>query len=764
MKRLITFLALAGLTALLGGCGGEEETGILALAFRLDGESPIVTAYIGDPNEDPFQPPAGRYYIEAVDQDDVAISLGAVEVEDGAFVDFASSFEAAGGVADAERAESLKTVATFLIDFELSELTFIEAITGGFTTEDPFDPAVDPDAASVQELLDLYAEMADQEEVLEAALSEIEGRVEVSAGISYVRSPWAPAPDLIDVAKKKLDDWEKSTFSFFHNATVVRQRKRILEIADKIPEDEREEVFSKLSSDKQGDAANFDDWLDKVRTDDDFVRTEGSGIYYELDGLDHGAVVDSGNSAIDVLAEEGPKGANYAKDKVLEAYKSVPVVGKLIDTTEKALELEAWAKQFVKDPGAAMDKAFRDHLQKQLAERWKAYLKERAVDLPSLTDTGIDKLAEYLAKKAVDKLPKPPSLRTPAATAGPPGASPAVPTPKATPKVTPSASPAVPTPQVTPGITPSPSPASDTGWIEGYVSGIASEWVANCFKGAVKPYADALRQCLINAMMDGATEEQAKVDCPPDVYAPAFPDAGWIEGYVSGIADQWLAKDIYSGIDVAVAADDMRQCLTDRFLTLCLSEEESKAECPAWLFEPSLPVETPSPSPSPSPSPQPTPSPSPEPQQVTAKGQYVMAPVLEGETVVWNTITLTFSTAGGPGSVEGTGHWDTQTPSDDLNCPPTVLRQTLTYEGAYNPEDNTFIGTYKVVADGTYFFEECEVIDWDTLEEECHCEEGAYSDSTSGIQWTGIWGEDGVIRGSVGGDEFLLDDVTPQGQ
>lgn len=58
MKRLgISVLVLVGLTALLGSCGGGQDTGVLAVAFRLDGESPIVTAYIGDPNEDPFQPP-----------------------------------------------------------------------------------------------------------------------------------------------------------------------------------------------------------------------------------------------------------------------------------------------------------------------------------------------------------------------------------------------------------------------------------------------------------------------------------------------------------------------------------------------------------------------------------------------------------------------------------------------------------------------------------------------------------------------------------
>jgi hypothetical protein len=206
MKRLsILLVAFVALAALLGSCGGggEEEVATLAVAFRLDEGSPVMVAYIGDPAEDPWQLPAGRYYIEALDQDDVLLSLGAVDVEDGDVVEFPPSFEAAGGVADPEEAEPLITLASLLIDLELAKYKFLEMVTGGFS-ETPFDPSVEFDEADFQDLAAMYEEIAAQGDSVLAALDKIEGRAEVSLRIPYVRSLWAPAEDLKRVRKQVL--------------------------------------------------------------------------------------------------------------------------------------------------------------------------------------------------------------------------------------------------------------------------------------------------------------------------------------------------------------------------------------------------------------------------------------------------------------------------------------------------------------------------------------------------------------------------------
>ncbi|KPK46781.1 MAG: hypothetical protein AMJ77_05150 [Dehalococcoidia bacterium SM23_28_2] len=212
MKRLgILMLTLIGLTSLLSGCGGdgEEEAAALAVAFRLDEGSPAMSAYIGDPSRDPFELPAGLYYIEALDQDDVVISLGSVNIEDDDVVDFPADFEAASGVANGERAEPLITLTSFLIDVELAEYTFLEIVTGGFS-ESPFDPALELQTADFDGLLEMYDEIAAQEDAVMAALSEVEGRAEVSLGILYVRSPWAPAPQLFGGCYEAVESYYDS--------------------------------------------------------------------------------------------------------------------------------------------------------------------------------------------------------------------------------------------------------------------------------------------------------------------------------------------------------------------------------------------------------------------------------------------------------------------------------------------------------------------------------------------------------------------------
>lgn len=212
MKRLAALLlAVAGLIALLASCGGGEEAGILAVAFRLDDGSPVMVAYIGDPVEDPFELQPGRYYIEALDQDGVLLSLGAVGIEDGDVVDFSPDFEAAGGVADAERGEPLITLASFLIDVELADYTFLEIVTGGFT-ESPFDPALELDTADFDRLLEIYDEIAAQEDAVMAALSRVEGRAEVSLGVLYVRSPWVPAPQLFGGCHQAVGSYYDSLY------------------------------------------------------------------------------------------------------------------------------------------------------------------------------------------------------------------------------------------------------------------------------------------------------------------------------------------------------------------------------------------------------------------------------------------------------------------------------------------------------------------------------------------------------------------------
>jgi hypothetical protein len=220
------------------------------------------------------------------------------------------------------------------------------------------------------------------------------------------------------------------------------------------------------------------------------------------------------------------------------------------------------------------------------------------------------------------------------------------------------------------------------------------------------------------------------------------PDTGWIEGYVQGIAGQWLDKG-YGGIDVAVATDDLRACLTDRVVNLGFSQDGAKAECPAWLFEPSLtpePTATATPEPTATATPVPTATPTPEAtaaatpagQQVTAVGKIIDNPS-EGWTDTENTMTLVWDSRGGP-SVSGESRYRHERASHN-SCGTDWFSSVSHFTGTYYPESGTFEGTEAVEWESLTWHE-----DWQT-----GCYELPQSGSSSDSRWSATL-EDGFVK------------------
>jgi hypothetical protein len=199
MRRLVALAAaLAGLSAMLVSCGGggQEAGGVLAVAFRLDEGYPVMVAYAGDPTEDPFLLPAGRYYVEAVNQDGVVFSRSVVETEGGQPVGFPPNMGTTEDLAP-PAAEPLMTLANFLVDAELAEYAFLEIVSGGF--EQPlFDPGVEVAAADVETLFGMYEEILAQKDGVLAAFEQIKERAQVSGHSLYVSSRWAQEGEELD--------------------------------------------------------------------------------------------------------------------------------------------------------------------------------------------------------------------------------------------------------------------------------------------------------------------------------------------------------------------------------------------------------------------------------------------------------------------------------------------------------------------------------------------------------------------------------------
>ncbi len=180
-RTAIRLAAVCVVALVVAACAGDAQPGnvILAVAFGLDDASPAMTAYVGDPAEAPFRLPAGRYYIEALDSDDVLISSGAQDLEEGEAVHLPTPHEDQTSVRSDGRAEPLITIATFLFDVELAKFEYFDIVTGHYSAT-PFDSALDLDADDFLPLMARISEIGD------ATTRQVTTADEVSRAIKQV--------------------------------------------------------------------------------------------------------------------------------------------------------------------------------------------------------------------------------------------------------------------------------------------------------------------------------------------------------------------------------------------------------------------------------------------------------------------------------------------------------------------------------------------------------------------------------------------------
>ncbi len=509
MTRLGTLaLTLLGLAVLLVGCGGgEDESGnaVLAVAFRLDEGTPLMAAYVGDPTEDPFELPAGRYYIEALDQDEVGVSLRAVDVEEGDGVELPASLEDAGGVVDPERAKPLVTVASFLLDVELAELTFLEVATGGFT-ELPFDPAVEFGPTAFIEVTQMYGDIGEEGDAVLEAIADIEGRAQASLNASYVRSSWAAAPGDFDEIKQGAREFVDLTLGVRDH-----QRQRILEFARSIPPSARGTAFDRLPADLRlaGDreASSFDEWLDFIEQGSLDRRLAHIDAY--LDGF-----AEAGGLTMVMIARDVQDLEN-----VINAFAASGPFRTAVHTYA-----EGFVRRLGADPATfvEMERVWLRHANSLVArqvdqprarieETIRRYVERLVPDNPSLRDRVVSRCLDRLAYDV-------PQL------AG---------TPTAVQAVAPTPTPAAPQPTATPPAAQATA-TPDTSWIEGFVERVGERMIDEGYsEGLAAVVMVELTECLTAAVLGGQSMEDAVTSCAqtfegeptPQVTATAVPEA-----------------------------------------------------------------------------------------------------------------------------------------------------------------------------------------------------------------------------------------------
>ncbi len=499
----------------------EARGGVLAIAFRIDGGTPALSAYIGNPAQTPFFLPAGRYYIEALNQDDVAIALDTANIEPDGAVEFPASFVAAGGKNGAERTRALKTLANFLAQTELAQLTALEDVSAGFTTP-LFDSSAEPTQSHLDQLYALYAEAVAQQDNVLATLVSIENRAQAS--LPMPRGHAALAPGVFDSIKDKL-----SNFFTYAGDAGKRARERIVKIAESLGPEDRADAFNVLREGFRSDATNFDEFLNRLQTGE--LDSQAAQIESDLRNSAGfaAAAQQAGATVGQVVQQEGAELVSKGAELNAQVIKTVlgevfPDITQGFDLADKATEWAQYVEDVYRDPLGTLEGQARDAIQEKIEERIKNDL---AQCCPSLAEDLAEQIAGTVSENVVDTMPEfaPKASPTPGPTSNAPTLAPiptdtpqpGTPTPTATPLPTdtpiPTETPS-PTSTDTPSPTPTFTPTPDLSWIAGYVDGFGNQLVAEGYDPiTVAIVMDDLRQCLNNAVSQRLNQADAKLHC-----------------------------------------------------------------------------------------------------------------------------------------------------------------------------------------------------------------------------------------------------------
>ena len=460
----VVLLGAAAATAMWQAA--SPTNGVLAVAFGLDETASTLTGYVADPAVRPFRLPPGSYYVEAVDQDGYAISLGRVNLTTDGDVLFPASFSDSGGVRDEQRVRELETIANFLASAGLGQLAAYEAASGGFVW-----PLYDPNAEATQAQLDnLFTQMSDsaaRQAQVDAAIESVErraGAFALEASADAIGERQASGP--FDKIKSSLND-----FFGYVDATGTRARERIINDSRQLSPEDKEDAFSSIDPDRRGGANNYDEFLAVLATGT--LDNQATRIEADLRNAPGyaAAAQQNGNTVNQIAKKEGTelvtKGAKLNVDIMKTVLGQVfPGISKGFDYADKAAQFT----QYVNDAyaGAIGTGKAPDQVKADINDRIKSDLRRT---FPNLPPDQIDQIAVTITDQVIIAISAPPTTPGVAgATEVAPPPPPPVP-PADTPQPTPSPRPApTDTPQVTPSPTPStPSPTgTQTGVSEEY--------------------------------------------------------------------------------------------------------------------------------------------------------------------------------------------------------------------------------------------------------------------------------------------------------
>ena len=381
-----------------------ESNPVAALIFAIGDQSPAISAYVGDPANNPFWVPAGLYYIEAMNPEGLVVSLGMVQVQDagegGDYLKFPTPLEEGSKILDETAKQQFQQLLEFMMMTDWVRVTYYEVITDNFQTL-PYVMEEDIPLSALDPLYAVYDELAAMEPVMTAAADAFQRRAleavrasfpEEDSGKAGLASPrqWISLLDKLRI------------FCGLPASAQTRAQQEIIKTFAAMPDEQKREALQMLepvygantnSPDefiKQVESGELQDWILRIRQD---LYQEG---YYQ------GTVQNQSGAnrpGLDTARQEGAALVEAGANLYVEVIKitldtKFPGIKEGFDYAEKVDKWTNYIRDLLNDPEVAIERFTLD----QIKDLIKDNVKDGLQDInPGLSEDEIDEAAGVAA-------------------------------------------------------------------------------------------------------------------------------------------------------------------------------------------------------------------------------------------------------------------------------------------------------------------------------------------------------------------------------
>lgn len=377
--------------------GSLEWGGAMTLVYRLDGQDEWLSAYIYDLEKSDIMLPAGQYYAEMKLRDGTIMAFNPLIISDEQDGKGSAAFKQriSKPINSDEAAQQIEDLVRFLVGVDNVRLTYFEIVSNGFQ-QPLFTNNNELTWDDEEKLMSTFTKLGDPQEV-SAAMSAFITRAEATRSYQPIKPGLsAPTPGIIN-----------SVLSFFgivdDENDIARQQVLDMYAAIKNPY-ELEESFSALDENQKAGAANFNEFIEKVRSGEikDMIKVRRNLMELgPMEGIMMDLHPDSNRPGGEIIHRVGAEAVSRGAELNVEIIKEVltitfPGMDQGFEYADKVNEWAEFIHQVYTDPLQAAG----DELQGQVTDVIKDRIKTQFQTLfPEMDEDDVDELVDQVTEQ-----------------------------------------------------------------------------------------------------------------------------------------------------------------------------------------------------------------------------------------------------------------------------------------------------------------------------------------------------------------------------